>query len=62
MVKQIKGMSDTQVQWMLKATTYVQSALRAVQRAREFVLSRTFLLIALVVLLIAVLLRHLGVM
>ena len=62
MAAQFKGMSDTQMKMMLKAANVVQGGARAVQRVREFVLSRTALMLALAVVLLAVLLRHLGIM
>ncbi|KAL6762238.1 hypothetical protein V8C86DRAFT_2523053 [Haematococcus lacustris] len=62
MVDQMQGMSDTQLKMMVKAATVVQSGARVVSRAKEFLYSRPLLVAALLVLLLAVLLRWLGVM
>ena len=59
---QMKGMSDTQMKVMMKAATVVQKGAKAVQKTREALLSRTALLVAIAVVLLALLLRYLGIM
>lgn len=62
MVKQLKGMSDTQLNMMVKATATLQKGARAVKKAKEVVLSQAFLILAILVLLAAFLLRYFGIM
>eukprot|EP00798_Chlamydomonas_sp_ICE-L_P001542 gene1543-32922_t len=62
MAKQMKGMSDGQVKMMMKAANVVQAGSRGFAKVRDAVTSRSFLLISLLVLLLALLLRYLGVM
>lgn len=62
MARQVQSMSDTQLKLMTKAAVTMQSAARGVQKARAFLASRAALVVAVVVLLIALLLRYLGVM
>jgi lipopolysaccharide/colanic/teichoic acid biosynthesis glycosyltransferase len=62
MVKQLKGMSDTQLNMMVKATATIQKGAQAVKKAKDVVLSRAFLILAVLVLLLAFLLRYFGIM
>jgi hypothetical protein len=58
----MKGMSDSQMKMVLKAAQVVQSGTKVIQRTKEFILSKGALALALIVLLMAVMLRLLGVM
>lgn len=62
MVHQIKNMSPGMVKFMGQAAAVVQTGARAAQQAREFMASRQLLVLAVAVLLVAVLLRVLGIM
>ncbi|GAX77330.1 hypothetical protein CEUSTIGMA_g4776.t1 [Chlamydomonas eustigma] len=62
MAKQMKGMNDSQMKMMLKAAQVVQSGAKVVQKTKDFILSKGALLLALLLLLIAVILRFFGVM
>ena len=56
--KQIKGMSDTQMKMMVKAGTVLQSGAQLAIKAKEFLLSRTLLMIAVLVTLVGILLQR----
>ena len=60
MAKQMRGMSDTQVNLLLKAGGVAQKGARAYSKARAFVASRMMLVIAVLVLLFAFFLRYMG--
>jgi len=62
MAKQMRGMSDTQMNIMLKVATTAQKGARVYAKARAFLASRAALVIAILVLLLAFLLRWLGYM
>ncbi|KAF5825963.1 hypothetical protein DUNSADRAFT_5646, partial [Dunaliella salina] len=62
MARQMRGMSDTQMNIMLKVATTAQKGARAFSKARAFLASRAALVIAILVLLLAFLLRWLGYM
>lgn len=61
-IQAMKGMSDRQMEMMAKAAAVVSSGVERARAAKEWVASRQFFVIALAVLLLAVLLRWLGVM
>eukprot|EP00195_Chlamydomonas_chlamydogama_P015335 CAMPEP_0202894950 /NCGR_PEP_ID=MMETSP1392-20130828/4243_1 /ASSEMBLY_ACC=CAM_ASM_000868 /TAXON_ID=225041 /ORGANISM="Chlamydomonas chlamydogama, Strain SAG 11-48b" /LENGTH=129 /DNA_ID=CAMNT_0049579809 /DNA_START=1 /DNA_END=390 /DNA_ORIENTATION=+ len=62
MAKQVKGMSDTQMRMMMKTASVVQGVGQAAARTKEVLLSSRTLVVALAVILLAVLLRYLGIM
>ncbi len=62
MAKQMRGMSDTQMNLMIKVATTAQKGARVYRKARAFLASRAALVLAVVVLLVAFLLRWLGYM
>lgn len=59
---QMKNMSPGMMKFMTQAAGVVQGGVRAAQQARQFLASRTMLVVAVAVLLIAILLRVLGIM
>jgi CHASE3 domain sensor protein len=61
-VQAMRGMSDSQVEMMAKAAATLSSGAAKLRAAREWMASRAFLVAAVVVLLVAVLLRWLGIM
>lgn len=61
MAAQMKGMSPAAMEMMRKAARVVQGGAQAVKKTKEFVLQRG-LLLALVILLVAILLRYFGIM
>ena len=58
----MKGVSEPQMKMMLKAAGVVQGGVRLYQRAKQLLLSRAVLVISLAVVLLAVVLRYLGLM
>jgi hypothetical protein len=60
MADQMGQMSDSQLEWMTKVAAWMGMAAEAVQRVRRWARSHGALVVALVVLLLAVLLRWLG--
>lgn len=58
----MKGVSEPQMKMMLKVAGVVQGGVRMYQRVKQLLLSRAVLLISLAVVLLAVLLRYLGLM
>lgn len=62
MAKQMKNMSDTQVKVMMKAANVVQGGVKAVKKTKDFFMSKNALLIALLIVILAIILRYLGVM
>jgi len=62
MAKQMQGMSDTQMNMMLKVANTAQKGARVYSKTKSFLASRAALVVALVVLLLAFLLRWLGYM
>ena len=62
MAKQMRGMSDTQMNLLFKVATTAQKGARVYTKARSFLASRAALVIAILVLILAVLLRYLGYM
>jgi hypothetical protein len=62
MAGQMQNMSPGMMKFITKATGVVQTGVQAAQQARQYLGSHQVLVIAVVVLLIAVLLRVLGIM
>lgn len=62
MAKQMQGMSDTQMKMMMKAAGAVQKGAQVVAKTKEFVTGRMGLVVAIAIILLAVLLRWLGIM
>ena len=58
----MKSMDDKQFKTMMKAASVFQGGVRIVQRIRTMLLSHAALVVAVAVILIAVLLRWLGIM
>lgn len=62
MAKQMRGMSDTQMNVMLKVANTAQKGARAYSKAKAFLASRAALVTAILILILAFLLRWLGYM
>jgi len=62
MAAQMKQISPSMMKLLQKGLVAAQAAAQAAQRAREWLASRQLLVLALVVLVIAILLRILGIM
>lgn len=62
MAKQMSGMSDTHMKLLMKATGAIQAGAKAVRKAKQFLASRTALVIGIIILVVAVLLRWFGIM
>ena len=62
MARQVQGMSDGQMKVMMRAAQTVQGAGAAVKRVRDWLAANPLALVAIVVLIIAVLLRLFGYM
>ena len=60
MAEQVKSMTPAQLKVVMKAATGLQKGARVMQRAREFIVSRWALVLALVVLMIGLVLRWTG--
>jgi hypothetical protein len=60
MVRQMQGMSDTQLQMMARAAGVVQRGAAVARAAGDIVRGRALLLLGLSVLLLALLLRYVG--
>jgi spore maturation protein SpmA len=58
----MKSMDDKQLKMMIKAAGFLQGGARVVQRIKAFLFSNAALVVAVVVILLAILLRWLGVM
>lgn len=62
MAQQMKGMSDSQMKMMMGAANVMQRGANAFVKTKEALLSRSTLLVAIAVVLLALLLRYLGIM
>lgn len=62
MAKQMRGMSDTQMNMMLKVANTAQKGARVYSKVKAFLASRAALVLAIVILIIAFLLRYFGIM
>lgn len=62
MATQMKRMSPGMMKFVTQAAGVVQSGVRAAQQARQWMASRTMLVLAVAVLLVAILLRIFGIM
>lgn len=62
MAAQVKSMSPTQMRMLTRAAGVVQAGVQTARKAREWLTSNVVLVVALVLLLIAVLLRWYGIM
>jgi hypothetical protein len=62
MAKQMGGMSDAQMKVMMKAATTIQAGMRSFQKAKQFMVSKAALVVAVAILILAVVLRWLGIM
>lgn len=60
MAAKMKGMSEQQVQQLLKAASWLQRGVDAARRARDLVLANKLFVLGVIVLLLALLLRRLG--
>ena len=56
--KQMKGMSESQMKMMVKAGAVIQTGAQFAVKAKEFLLSRTMLVIALVLILVGIFLQN----
>lgn len=60
MAHQLKSMSDTQAEMMIKAANVMQSGVAAVKKTKEALMGRSALILAIIMIIVGVLLRYLG--